>query len=232
MSIDEYALKARFSPAFLTIIFPIMVFNHFYVSAEFSTFVGEIMGARLVSNLTISAICLYFFAEFGRLIGKNVFERHFFLEESAMPTTDFLLHIDSTFSAEYKKRFRDRIQSEFGLVLATVQEEAQNPELARTRIVEAMALVRKSLTESKALLQHNIEYGAMRNAIGGSVIGAVLSLANVWFFSQVVPHDLAVILSGVSLGLYALLIASSRIIIRFYGRNYAKILYRDYLGAR
>ena len=231
MSIDEYALKARFGPALLTMIFPIMVFNHFYASAEFSKFVGDVMGAKLISNITISAICLYFFAEFGRIIGKNVFERRFFLDESAMPTTNFLLHADSTFSPEYKEKLRDRIQSEFGLALATAQEEAQDTDMARTRIVEAMALVRKSLTESKALNQHNIEYGAMRNAIGGSVLGVVLSLANVWFFSQVVSHDLAVVLSGVAFGLYLVLIASSRITVRFYGQNYAKILYREFMGA-
>ena len=170
MIIDEYALKARYAPALLTIIIPIMVFNHFFVSAEFSKFVGELMGAKLASNLTISAICLYYFSEFGRIIGENVFEKRYFMEELEMPTTTFLLHSDDTYSSDYKRKFRDRIHSEFGLVLPTAAEEVEDVSAARVRIVQAMALVRKSLRGNEFLHQHNIEYGAMRNAIGGSEV--------------------------------------------------------------
>ena len=101
---------------------------------------------------------------------------------------------------------------------------------SRTRIVEVMAQVRKKLHGNKFLLQHNIEYGAMRNAIGGSIIGAVLSLTGIIFFSFYLPVELAVYINVITLTIYFLLILLSKIIIEFYGKNYAKILYREYLG--
>ena len=231
MKIDEYALKARYAPALLTIIIPIMVFNHFFVSAEFSKFVGEFMGAKLISNLTISAVCLYYLSEFGRIMGKNVFEKRYFRDESKMPTTNFLMHSDNTYSSEYKQKFRDRAYSEFGLGLPNLNDEEADERAARTRIVEAMALVRKKLKDNEFLLQHNIEYGAMRNAIGGALLGAILSLINIWFFSKVVPGELAVSLSVATLILYLLLLAFSKVIVNFYGRNYAKVLFREFMGS-
>ena len=84
MKFDTYTLKGRIVPAFFSIILPIMIFNHFFISEEFSKAVGEILGAKLISNLTISTICLYFLSEFGRLIGKNVFERIYFKDELRM----------------------------------------------------------------------------------------------------------------------------------------------------
>lgn len=230
MKFDAYALKGRIAPAFLSIIIPIMVFNHFYVSEEFSKFVGEILGAKLISNLTISGVCLMFLSEFGRLLGKNVFEKVFFKDERYMPTTNFMLFNDSTYSEQHKNKIRNKITDDFDTLLPTKEEENSNQDNARIRIVEVMALVRKKLHGNKFLLQHNIEYGAMRNAIGGSVIGAVLSLINIVFFYYSTPNELAVTISVITLIIYLSLIALSKYIIVFYGNNYAKILYREYLG--
>ena len=56
------------------------------------------MGVKLMSNLTISAICLYYLSEFGRFIAKHFFENRYYREESNMPTTIYLMHANSTFS--------------------------------------------------------------------------------------------------------------------------------------
>jgi len=230
MKFDAYALKGRIAPAFLSIIIPIMVFNHFYVSEEFSKFVGEILGAKLVSNLTISGIGLIFLSEFGRLLGKNVFEKMFFKDERYMPTTNFMMFEDHTYSDQHKNKIRNKISDDFDVLLPTKEEEIADQNNARTRIVEVMALVRKKLHGNTFLLQHNIEYGAMRNAIGGSVIGAVLSLVNIVFFIYSTPNELAVTISITTLIIYLTLILLSKYVIGFYGNNYAKILYREYLG--
>jgi len=229
MKFDTYALKGRVIPAFLSIIIPIMIFNHFYVSEEFSKFVGEVFGAKLVSNLTISGICLFYLSEFGRLIGKNIFEKSYFKDERRMPTTNYLLFCDPAYSEQHKNRIRNKIKRDFDISLPTKEEEAIDQDGARTRIVEVMALIRKKLHGNKFLLQHNIEYGSMRNAIGGSVIGLILSLANILFFNFIIPGELAVTLSVITFFIYLLMIISSKYIIEFYGNNYAKILYREYL---
>ena len=188
------------------------------------------MGARLLSDLTLSAVCLYYLSEFGRMFGKNIFEKRYFSDELHMPTTNFLMHSDRTFSLEYKKKFAARVHSEFGLTLPKINDQLADDSAARARIVEAMALVRKQLMGNKFLLQHNIEYGAMRNAIGGALLGTTLSLLNMWFFLTVVPNELPIILSIGTLALYLVLLLSSKLIMDFYGRNYAKVLFREYMG--
>jgi len=229
MKYDSYALKGRIAPTFFSIIIPIMVFNHFYVSEEFSKFVGDFFAAKLISNLTISGICLYYLSEAARFIGKNVFESAYFKDEHYMPTTNFMLFNDPTYSDQHKNKIRLKITDDFGVSLPTRQDESLNEGSARVRIVEVMAIIRKKLHGNEFLLQHNIEYGAMRNAIGGAVIGAALSSLGVVFFSYYMVIDLAMYINIFTLGVYLFMIIFSKIIIEFYGKNYAKILYREYL---
>lgn len=110
MKFDMYSLKARVLPALFSIIFPVIIFNHFYVSEQFSTFVGDVMGAKLASNITISTIFLFFLSEIGRLLGKNLFEKSYFNEEKHMPTTNFLMFSNSQYSKSsqsyYKKKYK------------------------------------------------------------------------------------------------------------------------------
>ena len=133
------------------------------------------------------------------------------------------------YSEQHKNKIRAKILADFKVTLPTKEEESNNQDDSRTRIVEVMALIRKKLHKNKFLLQHNIEYGAMRNIIGGSVIGAVLSLANLAFFHYLVPSELAFKISIFTFSIYVLLILLSKYIINFYGENYAKILFREYL---
>lgn len=230
MKFDTYTLKGRIVPAFFSIILPIMTFNHFFISEEFSKAVGEILGAKLISNLTISTICLYFLSEFGRLIGKNVFERIYFKDELRMPTTNFMLFSDKTYSDDYKLKIRDKVKADFNIILPNGKDEKENEALARTKIVETMALIRKKLKGNKFLFQHNVEYGVMRNAIGGAVLGAFLSILNIIFFLLIVNVQMAVYISIGLFTIYSLLLAFSKVVIGFYGRNYAKILFREYMG--
>jgi len=230
MKFDTYTLTGRIAPAFFSIILPIMVFNHFFVSEELSKAVGKILGVKLISNLTISTICLYFLSEFGRLIGKNVFERIYFKDESKMPTTNFMMFSDKTYSNDYKMIIREKIKSDFDVILLKKEEEKKDEVLARTRIVETMALIRKKLKGNKFLFQHNVEYGVMRNAIGGAVLGAFFSLLNIVFFNFVEKVEMAVFVSIGLFIIYLLLLMFSKVVINFYGRNYAKILFREYVG--
>lgn len=232
MKFDKYTLKSRIAPAFFSMIIPIMVFNHFYVSEEFSKFIGEVFFAKLISNLSISVICLYYLSEVARIISKNVFEKIYFKDERNMPTTNFLMFKDDTFSSDYKISVRKRILSDFQINLANVEEEKADEIDARRKIVESMAQIRKKLMKNNFLFQHNVEYGAMRNAIGGAVIGLLLSAFNMVFFSQYIKVGLAVLVSAITFLVYFLLIVLSKIIIDFYGKNYAKILFREYMGGR
>ena len=93
-----------------------------------------------------------------------------------------------------------------------------------------MSQIRQKLHNNKFLFQHNIEYGAMRNVIGGSIVGIIFSSFNIYFFMCIKEVKLAVTISLVALCAYVLLVLFSKVIINFYGKNYARILYREYIS--
>lgn len=230
MKFDEYTIKARLAPALATAVVPTAVFNFFYVSEEFSKFVGYALGVKFLSTLSLSVVLLFFLAEFGRAIAKGIFESRYFSDEMTMPTTTMMLYKDVTYSEAFKDRFRTFVKRDFGTDLLSKEEEYSNVAEAQRRIVEAMAFVRKKLARNAFLLKHNIEYGAMRNAIGGAVIAIFVCLFNLLFFGFAWPSNLALGLSGFLLAIYAIVVLCSRFLIRLYGRSYAKILFREYLG--
>lgn len=232
MKLDAYSLKARFLPALATAVVPAAIFSHFYVSEEFSRFLDYMQGMKFLSTVSLSFIFLAYLSEFGRAIAKGIFESRFFKDELSMPTTRYMLFCDKTYSDEYKVAFRKMVKKDFGLALATKDEELADEHDARRKIVEAMALVRKKLHKNAFLLQHNIEYGAMRNAVGGAVIGIIICAWNIYFFQTLVPNELPVQVSIFFGGIYALLLISSKLILELYGKSYAKTLFREYLGAK
>lgn len=232
MKFDEYSIKARLLPALVTSVLPAAIFNYFYVSEAFSKFVGYILGIKFFSTVSLSLILLFFLSEFGRAIAKGLFEHLYFNDEMSMPTTIFMLYKDNTYSDEYKNLFRKKVKSDFGLTLVDKEQESNNELDAKRKIVECVALVRKKLQGNKFLMQHNIEYGAMRNAIGGAVIGGTFCIWNAYFFSSIFPNVLATNISYFFLGVYVLLLICSRPIVNLYGRSYGKILFREYLGQK
>lgn len=232
MKLDAYSLKARFLPALVTAVVPATIFNYFYVSEAFSRFVGYMLGIKFLSTVSLSFIFLIYLSEFARTIAKGIFEARFFNDELSMPTTTFMLFKDNTYSDDYKVVFRKRVKTDFKLTLADQEQECADEQNARRKIVESMALVRKKLHKNAFLLQHNIEYGAMRNAIGGSVIGLGICAWNVYFFKELVVNGLAVNLSFFFGAIYALLLVFSKFILKLYGKSYAKTLFREYIGQK
>lgn len=229
MKIDAYALKARIAPTAVTALIPILVFNHFFVSEEFRKLLGDIMGLKIFSALTISGISIVFLAEISRAISKQLFQMLMFEDELRMPTTDFMLYRDSTYSEDFKTRFRSRALKDFKIVLPTDSEERANENEARKRIAETITSIRKKLHGNSFLLQHNIEYGAIRNSLGGAILGVMLSLVNILVFSRVAPNPFASQASLCLAFVYALWIGLGPWLVRIYGRSYAKVLFREYM---
>lgn len=230
MQFNKYSLTARIIPAVLTIIVPIFVFNHFYVSEEFAKFLSYIFGIRIISNIGISMFALYFLSQLGRMIGKYLFQSVFYQDEVKMPTTEFMLYKHPLFTDNYKDKVREKVKADFDIEWSSKEEEKKDELTARKRIVETMALIRKKLHGNSFLLQHNIEYGTIRNAIGGSVLGIIFSVINIIFFKMYRPIEMAVIISICTLSVYVLLILFSKLLINSFGNSYAKILFREYLG--
>ena len=62
--------------------------------------------------------------------------------------------------------------TDFDITLLPEDQEKEKEEEARKKIVEAMSLIRAKVKDGRLLLQHNIEYGFVRNLIGGNEIAA------------------------------------------------------------
>ncbi len=229
--IDKYGFRARIIPAIVAIVFPIFVFSHFYINPELSAFFEGFRKFSLVGDVAISTVVMFYLSQYGRIIGKNVFEKKYFKGELQMPTTQFLLYKNPVYSSEYKKKIGTKIFDDFGIKLASSQQEQKDELTSRTKIVEAMSHIRKRLFANKFLLQHNIEYGAMRNTIGCGVIGFLISLINILFFQFVYHNNIAVVISLVTIIIYSFLILVSKWIINAYGEAYAKILLREYMSS-
>lgn len=225
----KYSMKARVLPAAFTILIQLIIFNHFFTSPALTNLLGAFKGSESISNISISFVLMFYLSQIARLIGKNLFEKRIFNDELKMPTTEFMLYSNNQYSDNYKERFASKVKSKFGITLYSKNQENTDEQTARKRIVEAMSSVRKKLFKNTFLLQHNIEYGAMRNTIGGSVIGLTFSIINCVFFLYIVPVDFAVYSSALLGLIYLVFISFSKTIINSYGRAYAKILLREFI---
>lgn len=76
------------------------------------------------------------------------------------------MHGNHQYTEEYKQRFNDRVKQEFGLNLPTIEEEIADETVARIRIVEVMALVRKNLEKQQlsSAAQHRVRRNAKPTA--------------------------------------------------------------------
>lgn len=227
---DKYSIKARIIPATFTVLIPLIIFNHFYTSPALTNLLGAFKATEAISNISISLILMFYLSQLARIIGKKLFENRYFNDELKMPTTEFMLYSNSQYSDEYKQRFASKVKSEFNIGICSKNQEINNDSNARKQIVEAMSSVRKSLFKNKFLLQHNIEYGAMRNTIGGSVLGLILCILNCIFFYYVIPIEFAIYSSLVLGIIYSIFIVFSKSIINSFGKAYAKILFREFIG--
>lgn len=223
-----YTLRARIYPAALCAI-PIFVLNYFLLHVYLGDFLNSILSIRWAGEVTIAVILTYFLAEIGRFIAKELYEKSYFKDELSMPTTDFLLHSDQTYTQEYKSQIHSKILSDFSMQVCSSQEEAADNEKARKIIVQCVSMIRGKVKDGRLILNHNIGYGFARNLIGGSVIAVAVSIVNLYIFGYFIPNMTAFWIS-LFLGLiYLTIMLSGKSIMSRYGIRYAKVLIQEYL---
>jgi len=225
---DKYFIRARLYPTLITII-PAIIFYYFTLGTKLNDAMGYIIAVPIILHLTVAGSLIYGLTQLNRFIGKEVFQKLYFKEEVHMPTTDFLLFKNSVLSRDMKTKLRNKIKNDFQIGLLTEQQEMIEELEARKQIVFAVSQIKSKIRANSLLLQHNIEYGFVRNLVGGSVLAALFCLINLYFFSFVFPNPLAYTISFGLLLLYAIVIICSKWIISQNGRAYAKILYEQFL---
>jgi hypothetical protein len=227
MIFNKYIITARVFPAIISAI-PLLILILRIANKDLKELFDEILALQILGDLTISIVIIYLGSQISRFLGKEVFENKYFQDELNMPTTDFLLYGNEEFSSSYKDKMRNKIQNDFGINIPKELEDENITEV-RKRIVEAVGLIRNYVKDGKLLLQHNIEYGFVRNLIGGSVIGAIFSLFNIFYFTLITPKLSITIISGVLVAFFIGLLSFSKVLIQRYGKLYAKRLFQEYL---
>ncbi len=177
-----------------------------------------------MGNVSLGLVLLYALTQANRFISKALFEN-----KAKFPTTRMLLPSSTDMSVEFRKRLADKVATEFGLALPSKAKELENPGNANVRAREIISMIIAKVGSGKLLLQHNIEYGFVRNLIGGSVISLVASMSGIVLFHFVIRNDLGYILSICFSVFYLMPIVLSRIILTHYGKEYASILFREYM---
>ena len=227
MKFDKYNRTARIYPSII-ILLPFLIFTIYCDIGSLKEVFDDLLKVKIIGNITISVVLIYFLTQVNRFLGKFLFEKNMFNNELEMPTTNFLLFSNSEFSKEYKKQMRKQINKDFQIDLPDEHEEISDLENVRKRIVEAVGLIRQKVKNGRLLLQHNIEYGFARNLIGGAIIGLIMSAFDIANFFN---HGNNLI-GGISIALtigFGLLLLIHKPIIKHLGNQYAKRLFQEYL---
>lgn len=226
--INEYYIKGRLMPAIISSI-PILSFYYFGLSKNLGDYVSFLGNYKWAGDITISIALIYLLIQINRFISKELFQKIYFKEESEMPTTNFLLYGDGTLAKSVKNQIREKIKFVFGTDLLNESEEKQNISEAKKTIIGAVSQIRNSTRDNSMILQHNIEYGFVRNLIGGCVLAVIVSAIGLFYFYKVAPNKLSLNLNIFFIILYLLPILFSKRIIGRYGLNYAKVLFEQFL---
>lgn len=227
MKFDQYTRQARIYPSVIILI-PILLFTINCNIDNLNTLFDDLLKVRIIGNVTISVVLLYFLIQINRFFGKFIFEKNMYKNELEMPTTSFLLYSDEVFSKEYKLLIRQQILKDFIINMPNEQDEKDNMENTRKRIVEAVGLIRQKVKNGRLLLQHNIEYGFARNLIGGSIIGVIVSIFNIIYFFNI-DNQLVGWISVVLTVFFFCLLLLHNPIINHLGNQYAKRLFQEYI---
>lgn len=218
---SQYNIIARIFPTLLGLI-PFFIFQYIFLNNILSI---DSVIASVVGNVGLSTILLYAFNQYFVRTPSKIFEDWLFNKQLHFPTTDFLMYSDDEYSDEFKDKIRESIASDFFIQLPTKEEEDKNEIGARRRINEMIRVIIGKVKDGYLVLQHNIEYGFVRNLWGASVVGILGSLLLIRIS---LPGSLANEAGVALLTVYGFYVLFGFTIIRYFGRAYARKLIEEY----
>lgn len=227
---DKYYLKARLLPTVLTAL-PLVSVYLFILSPHLSTYLKEILPSLpTIGDISFPVAIVFFLVQVNRVLSKELLQSRFFKGELRMPTTDFLLYSNPEYSTETKDKIRKKIKDHFDMEMFDAQRETIDEPRSRFLIKEAVGQIRVLLNGNEMILNHNIEYGALRNFLGGCLQATAFSLVlsiKAYFF----PYNKGLLILGIFfLCMYSSFLLMSKWLIHRYGNSYARILYQQFLA--
>lgn len=228
---NKYYLQARLLPTTLTSIPLFFLINEIIIKLYGPQLKGIFSILPHLTSLGISAAFVFLFIQINRMISKVIFQKLYFKDELYMPTTTRLLLSDGEVEPSIKQNLRARIFDKYNIQLMPIIEEQSNELNARKKIAYAVSQMRNSLRDNTLLLQHNIEFGFMRNLLGGCIPAVMVSIAIVVFGYLEKSHSLKI--EGLLLlVIYLIPVLLSKSIINAYGKMYQKVLFEQFLSLK
>ena len=144
-----------------------------------------------------------------------------------MPTTDLLIYEKSNFSTQQIDNIRDKICSDFTILIPSKEQQIESLEL-RKIITDAVRQIREKTRSNAILLDYNIRYGFCRNFLGG------LSLGILFTFALIIAILLNIVIVSIMPVIWALifqliLFTGAYFQLKGIAKEYARQLYNVYL---
>ncbi len=220
---NEYGMKARVFPAVLCSI-PFLIIKFILIDKYIPTASEKVLTFTLI-DVPIWLVLVYFLTQINRFVSKSFFEN-----KNDFPTQRMLMPSGKGMSQNMRSKIAERVEAEFGLPLPNLQDENADIVDTNTRIKEIVGMIINKVGRGKLLLQHNLEYGFVRNLMGGSVVASIVALADIAIFKWILPNHTALVISIILFVCYLVPIVFSRPALKSYSQEYADKLFREYLG--
>jgi hypothetical protein len=226
---NKYYLTARLAPSILTSI-PICTTYYYFLKPVMFSENYQIKWIGPVEDVSILSALIFLLVQINRFLSKEIFQKFFFKEDQEMPTTKYLMCSESFLLTQIKVKLRNKIKDKFDIELYNFEKESENEPEAKKLIVTAVSQIRNYLRGDKMILRHNIEYGFVRNLIGGSLFALLISFI-LFLISKfhTINHNL-VWISIFLICFYSLPVILSGWLIKRFGHYYAKVLYEQFLS--
>jgi uncharacterized membrane protein YeaQ/YmgE (transglycosylase-associated protein family) len=226
--LDEYEIKARYIPTFLSVI-PIVHFAIMLLGRSFwNELADNISWMPAVANISLSCVVMIALVQIQSGLGKTWIEESVFGKGGEnFPTTDMLLFRGGLISRKRKEHLQRMISDIFGSTFSTEDEERDDPLNARLQAREAVGHVRLKVGHGVMTIKYNVRYGFFRNMIAGVVWGTVGSLGcSILYFldSAWKPMSLFIACFLAFVALYRM----KRQILGKLAFNYADVLFTEF----
>jgi hypothetical protein len=218
---STYNLIARIFPTIIGLI-PFFIFQYLFLNNLWSI---DSLIASAVGNVGLSTILLYAFNQYFVRIPSKIFEDFLFRKQLYFPTTNLLMYSDDEYSSEFKDQIRESVNKDFSIQLPTAKEESDDEKNARKRIKDSIRVIIGKVKDGYLVLQHNIEYGFVRNLWGASLVGLLGSTLLLCISAPASPLFLLGKILAIGFGVYLMF---GFLIIKYVGHQYARKLIEEY----
>lgn len=172
LNMDHYDLEAVFTPAIVNMLILDIVFTCTLLpSLENTAWWHPVL--TIVASLAAAVVLTRFIMHLFRGISRTVYEDTLYRKDRLrFPSTSMLLLTDNSISQMMKKRVRDDLKTNYNMSLLTKAKEELDEMEARRTAKDAVALIRKTVADSKDAMTHRKlkRYALFRNFLGGAII--------------------------------------------------------------